>query len=322
MWLRGICNKIMKSLRNSIYLFGFIIGLGFFSWQVIKTIKYNNTTQLTFHSPFLLILSFLLMVFTFVIQYLNWKIILEGVGQKLHWLDVTRGYAISSVSRNIPGGIWGYVSRSEWLLRNFGIPFYQSGAASVVEIIVSISSSFLIIGFTSLLTNGIRTRFLVGFSIFIPLVIMILIGRLGSIYEFRIFNRKIPNPIWKFPSKTWLLSNLIFIVQWILYGLVLWLIIKSVTAIPVINGGIVFDLIGAIFAFAFAWCIGFLIPFIPGGLGVRELILSILLVKIFNLSIDMSSAVSIILRIISFIVELLWVGWGLMYTVHLSADNT
>jgi len=312
----------MKLLRKTIYLIGFFIGLGFFGWQVIKTLKFSNSTPLTLPSPILLIISIFLMLVTFGIQYLNWKIILEGVGQKLHWLDVTRGYAVSSVSRYIPGGIWGYVSRSEWMLRNFGIPFYQSGAASIIEIIVSISSSFFVIGFTSIITDGFRTNFHVGISAFIPIVMWILIGRLGSIKEFSIFNRKILNPIWKLPSKTWLLSNSIFIVQWIFYGLILWLIIQSVSDIPVINGGFIFDVIGSVFAFAFAWCIGFLIPFIPGGLGVRELILSILLAKIFNLSIETSSAVSIILRIISYIGEMLWIGWGLLFTVHLSADKT
>ncbi len=304
----------MKTLRKYLYYFGLFLGLSFFSWQLLRTINSNSITLFSSNNPYLLLLVFLVLVITFSIQYFNWKVILEGVNQKLTWLEVSRGYSLSFIARYIPGTIWGYVSRNEWMLRNLRVPYIYSSAASIVEILVTISSAFLMIGLVGLFSPISKIFPSIDYALIIPLIMIFIIKRLELIKEFSIFNRKIPNPIWKIPLRTWIKCNIISIIQWILYGICLWFLIISFSDIAINNEFSLITLLEAIFCFAFAWCIGFLIPFIPGGLGVREMTLTLLLVNVFYLPFEESSLISIVLRIFTFIVELFWMGWGVVFT--------
>lgn len=301
----------MTTLRKFIYYLGLLIGLGFFGWQLYKSINSNSIKQLTFINPVLIIISFILMVITFGLQYFNWKVMLIGVGQNLAWLDISKGYSISFVSRYIPGTIWGYVSRSEWMYRNLGVSYFHSGAASFIEIIVTINSAFFIIGLISLISPKIGIFSWASYSLAIPFILSLLIKRLGVIKELSIFKLKTLNPIWKISKKTWISSNIISLAQWIIYGIILWILVISLTDMSYFHGEYFSNIVVAIFVFAFAWVVGFLIPFIPGGLGIREITLSLLLTSIYSLPFEVSSLISITMRILTGAVELFWILFGL-----------
>lgn len=306
----------MRRLRKYVYYFGLFIGFSFFGWQFIKTINSNSSYDFTLRTPSPLVPAILLMVITFGIQYLNWKIMLDGFGLKLTWLDISKGYSISFVSRYIPGTIWGYFSRSEWMYKNFGITYSNSGAASIIEIIVTLTAAFLVIGLIGLLSPMLRISSLswTGYLITLPFVLLFLIYRFVRIKEFQIFKRKVVNPIWNIPKQTWVFTTLISIVQWILYGLILWLVVISIMDPSFFRGDQFSNITAAIFAFALAWSVGFLIPFIPGGLGIREMSLTLVLIVIYNLPFEVSSIISILMRLITSVVEICWMVWGILST--------
>ena len=63
---------------------------------------------------------------------------------KINLISTLRGYSLSFLPRYLPGSIWGYLSRSEWLTQQFSIPFKYSNAISVVEIGATITANLLV----------------------------------------------------------------------------------------------------------------------------------------------------------------------------------
>ena len=67
------------------------------------------------------------------------------VETKISTKSAVRGYVLSFIPKYIPGTIWGYLSRSEWLKVKFNIEYHNSNIGSIYEIVVIFFSSFVII---------------------------------------------------------------------------------------------------------------------------------------------------------------------------------
>ncbi len=151
----------------------------------------------------------------------------------------------------------------------------------------------------------------------IPVFVWILSERLVKIKDFKIWHKKFPNPIIQIPLKTWVASHLIFFLQWLIYGYVTWLLIGVLKGGAFFSDNIMPGILKATFAFTLAWLIGFLILFIPGGLGVRELILTVLLGQFFNITEDQCLLVAIGLRILYSLAEMVWALGGISWKKEL-----
>ncbi|HPO59070.1 MAG TPA: hypothetical protein PLV53_09520, partial [Anaerolineaceae bacterium] len=79
-------------------------------------------------------------------------------------------------------------------------------------------------------------------------------------------------------------------------------------SVPALTAG---GLLKATFAFSLAWTAGFLILLVPGGLGVRELALSGLLVSLFGLTPAAGALAAILTRLIYSLAEAGWILYGL-----------
>ncbi len=300
----------MKTTRAFILYLGLFVGWVIFGWQLVVGVNSLVKAEIKILEPQALFISFLLMMVYFAIQIFNWFLILIGIGGKASWSDVARGFFLSFIPRYIPGTVWGYISRSEWMLTHCQISYRLSGMASLVEVIVSGTSALFILGITSFLVPGIGIE--IGIvSIFIPLLVWVLVNRLGKVRTINVLKTKIVNPIIPFSIKVWISSHLIFFLQWIIFGTIYWLLIVSFSGFTVGAVAPLLGIIYSIFAFTLAWIIGFIMPFLPGGLGVREFVLASMTASLFNLEPDKCSMIAVSLRILSSIVEIGLVLWGL-----------
>jgi uncharacterized membrane protein YbhN (UPF0104 family) len=91
---------------------------------------------------------------------------------------------------------------------------------------------------------------------------------------------------------------------WLCYGAHAWLLIREFAG----HGGHVLAL--SLGAYALAWSVGFLIIFIPGGIGAREIALIAVLAPV------MSSASALVValasRVVTTVGDLVWAGVGLV----------
>ena len=73
------------------------------------------------------------------------------------------------------------------------------------------------------------------------------------------------------------------------------------------------NLVDFTFLFGFAWLAGFLVVFVPSGLGIREVVLSNLLTSILGIPAVQASALSVTSRFVISLAELAWILVALLF---------
>jgi glycosyltransferase 2 family protein len=293
-------NQILFTLR----IIGVILGLGFLAYQIFSSLNDFNWSILTPNTFINIILSLVLIIFAIALQMTAWKLILGDMNHHIAILDVFSGFSLSFVARLIPGTIWGYVTRGEWLKREHNTPYAITNFSSIIETVGYLTANLFIVVQGFLFIRNISFSF--GF------IIILIIGSWALLNLIILWNpsRKLlrldQNKIIRFPLPMWTVIFFLFIGMWYLYGVGL-LIFSSVF-------GVHLSMVNAVemsALYALAWFIGFIVPFLPSGLGLREFSLTVLLVALFNLTRADAALVAIGFRILVSIAELFWIGFGL-----------
>jgi glycosyltransferase 2 family protein len=220
---------------------------------------------------YILFLSFLLVIFIFYIDAFGWHLILKGLNQNISLSNSIYIWLMSSLTRYLPGGFWGYLSRVS-LAKEKGVSISASSISLYVEtILLSISS--LAVGIPALLaTANLPFRpwmaFLALFifsSLLHPKLILLLRhlpGRLGYFFN----NIK--------PLKFSIIIKIYFfyVLFWIFFGFLFTFFICSFYPINIRESIYIAS------SLPFSFFIGYILFFIPGGIGVRETSLYFLLI--------------------------------------------
>lgn len=227
----------------------------------------------------------------------TWKLNLDYYSEKRSsFLLAVVIYSKSNIAKYIPGNIFQYAGRNAYS-RRLGLDHIRIVASTVTEIIM--------LCFTCLLWCLILARenlfsIICYYSVFINLRIIIvfliiLVIMAVIIYLYYCRNRTLFNAFK--PNKCKGLVRLLLI-DFVFYSVVLlsftfiFIIIVSWSAL------VTKQTIGIIMsAYLISWICGFLIPGAPGGLGVREIILSLLLKDFYVVEVIMMAVV--IQRVIS-----------------------
>lgn len=261
------------------------MGLVLFSFQIwnAATIirQYSNYEwiQIFFVAVGLILLAYGLQIFA-------WTQLMASCGYPIKMRPAIRGYIVSFIPRYIPGTVWGYWSRNEWLLNEFQIPYSTSSLGSILEIITGIITA----GITSVFIldqylNVEATYLLIGALIFISCSsLFVLKLRYKRTIELHVFRLSI--------------AVITYFIFWITYGISLFWFLTRLTSVRI-------DLLSAISMYALAWLVGFLFIITPSGLGIRELVLSVLLFKQFSLSTSGASLIALSIRFAIYLAEIL-----------------
>ena len=244
-----------------------------------------------------LLLSLLFATIALFFQILGWNKLFSIVGINLPLRNILFGYTFTFLPRYIPGTIWGYLTRSEWLLKIFDIPYKNSLFVSMMEMIIIFITN-LTLG-SLIFYYSTKDLILLIIPIILPLLTIILIkylsirsiGKKYFIYDYSRIN-----------FSSWIFIFFIFIFSWMLYGIGLIFSISSFSIISEIDLNFVL-LVTSINSFS--WVIGFVVFFIPAGIGIRETILNYLLIALLFLPINLSSSIAITNRIITLFAELI-----------------
>ena len=103
------------SLRSRLYWLGLGIGLFFFVGQILRGYQVFSTLTLDVSLLVRLSAAVLAGLVALGLQMAAWRYLMQDLGIKLTWRSIIGGYMLSFLPRYVPGSVWGYLSRSEWL---------------------------------------------------------------------------------------------------------------------------------------------------------------------------------------------------------------
>jgi len=292
-----------QKIKTYARILGSIIGIGIFTYLVIKTVKDIKaiSAPIVFNGSFL-VSALLVTLMIYLMQMVNyeWMITTQRSDSKLK--DIMVGYAFSLLHKYIPGYIWGYFSRADWYERKASISATHSWMASILEVLTTITTSLSIWITFNLVGKGLNLTI----ALMVMLVPIILLYPLNLLIS---FSQKIKraDPYLKnirlIPLSKWALIIVNSYCQWILFGFGLWMICQ-VYSLKI--GLSITDLTGFVYSFARAWVSGFLTIFVPNGIGVREVVLTKLLIEVNYIGPTMAILLSTSYRLLMMVAEFVW----------------
>jgi glycosyltransferase 2 family protein len=264
--------KFVSRLRTVLYRLGLLLGLGIFIYQFwLGQLAVRGQGDLLLDLP-LLLAAYLLFALGNLVQMLGWAGVLHLLGYPLPVSVSVRNYALTFLPRYIPGTVWGYLSRSEWLRLHHGVPYRASTVGSLLEIGALVG--------TALLLNG-SYLFVTAYGMAIVLVVS-LVGLalvLGGCLAWAVAQSSL---LMKYLGGVHVAATgrgplnyiglmVLYSGMWLIHGLGLLCLLNG------LQGTLSLDLAASTFAMTGAWVAGFLVFFVPTGMGVREITMAALL---------------------------------------------
>jgi len=214
-----------------------------------------------------------LAVYAMLIQ--SWRLLLRDWGGELAFMPAVRIWTIANLGRWLPGKVWSVGALSVLAARE-GVSGTAAAGAAVLGTLLNIGAGFavaVISGADRLdsVYQGFRIAALTATAVFVAGALALPVI-LPPVLRWFALKRGMPVASRQLTSTTLWGATAINVVSWLGYGLAFALFARGVT--PQITGE------PALFiaAYAASYLIGFLAIFSPGGLGVREAALGVILV--------------------------------------------
>ncbi|MCL6589002.1 MAG: lysylphosphatidylglycerol synthase domain-containing protein [Firmicutes bacterium] len=242
-----------------------------------------------------ILLSFIFIVVSKVLLAGNMSYALRFSGAGLPFSKCFRIYNITQLAKYIPGGIWQYIGKAG-IYNSEGMKAATIKKGIIVEVLWFLLGAFftgiclIVVTKPLLMAEIVKTyqrHFLIG-----GIAGLVMAGILFIIYF-----QKIGNQAREFLSNLRLLGKVALLqaLVWFFLGASFVMVVRPFT----VDYSLFFYLIGL---YALAYVIGFVIPFAPAGLGIREAVL------VFGLSFFVTPEISVALagihRVIYILVEI------------------
>ena len=211
-------------------------------------------------------LSCALVLANYALLIQAWRVLLEGWGGSLGFIEGARIWTISNLGRYLPGKIW-VIGSTAVMAQERGISSAAAVGASLLGVLINTVAGFVILaatgaGVLQIPAIGVVAIVIVGAAVLLAPPFLPWFGRLVG----RITRRDIVIP--RVPHRAIWIAALISAVSWILYGL----------AFRALTVGLLSRSPGApglyIAIFTGSYLAGFLALIVPGGVGVREVVMA------------------------------------------------
>jgi glycosyltransferase 2 family protein len=286
--LAGIAGR--ARWRRILYAVGIVLGLALLAQQAWQGYSALRQVQACVVQPGFLLAALALYVVAYFVQMAAWALIMRALQASLSPQAVVEGYALSFLPRYIPGSVWGYLSRNEWLAQNHRVSYRISTTASLLEAALLLVTAGLlgalfwlpILWQMPLLEPGIIASGVLASWLAWRTVPWLAARLTGKHMQDSVAPRQ--------DLALWGATTLLYVAFWGLQGGALVAITQTLC------GGFMLGVFAATAAFALAWAIGFLVVFVPAGLGVREWTLSALLMLFAMLQPGQATLLAVISR--------------------------
>ncbi len=299
--IKSIYN-FLKEKQNYIRKFGLILGFGILIRQIIVLSFNFKIYLLDFETLNYVLISFFFILLALIMQIISWKLIMNLLDINIPIIGAILGYMLSFLPKYIPGTIWGYLSRNEWLKNEYKVDKYLTTIGSILEIFLIIVSIInLLFIYISITMNNFLFLLITIFILFFSYYLIKIVLNNKRFIKIR-KTRKI-----KISIKFWIFGFITETTMWILYGASVYFLIINNS-----NFNWFYNILYSTISFSLSWFIGFLIVFIPSGIGVREEIFANLLNYHFQLSYINTLGVAIIFRVLISLGELFLSSLGFL----------
>lgn len=299
-----VIKKYLKYLGNLVT----IISIAFVIYAVFK-LKIDFQKLANPRAILILIIGALGVTFTVYFMAYAWKNTLDYLsGRKNRFRDVAHVYGKANIGKYLPGNVMHYVERNLFATK-IGLSQLDLAISSVIEVagIIIVALLFSVVcAFDELMKAAkeyVKPQYIIVLGIIAVVAIAVAIFICMKSEKIRTMAKRLMN--WRFV--------LVFIANLVIYAVVL----AMLGAILVLVCGFIFevelqagDISAMITYYMLAWVLGFVVPGAPGGIGVREAILVLLMSPVIGESVTLSAAlihrlISIIGDFIGYVVALL-----------------
>lgn len=250
---------------------------------------------------FYFILSILVVLVSYMISIYLWKLMLAEIGERLRFSQALRIVGKAQLGKYLPGGVWMTASRV-YLAEQEKLSKSKVLLSSLVEqeyvFATALVLSILLLGFQGSLLKVDLTVFNLFFLILAVIFLNPFSLNLFLRWGMNLFHTDQPD--WKFGFKLYAVLILGYSLCWMLQGLGFFFLIGSFYTLEL---AWLKRLVGI---YLLSWIVGFVAIFAPGGLGVREGTMVLLLQGFFPTGLAVT--ISLASRIWTSILELLLAG--------------
>jgi len=294
------------SITIILIIFYFLITTLISNWQKIPF------AELRF-GPFSLLLSFVFLFIYFLMLTLGWKNIIKELGEIIRFPKAFWIISTSQIAKYVPGGIW-YTLGRVYLCRTERI------RGEIIVLSVILETCILML--TNLVLFLISLIFSKDTAMLHPLLSMAFIVVLLIILYPPLLNwlvnialKILRRPLIKLEIKYlhMLKLSIYFFGVWLAQIIGFFLLINSIYPI---SASQIYSLAAA---YTLSWIAGFIVLFAPGGLGVREGMMSLLLSS--QLPLPLAIAMSFIARVWIIVFETIMFFLGLLVRRAVSSDK-
>jgi len=195
----------------------------------------------------------------------QWRLLLAGLGSPLPRRAAARIFFIGQLGKYVPGSVWPVLAQME-LGTAHKVPRHRSASASVLTMLLSLFAGLLVALVTLPFVPGTRSYRWVFLAA--PVLLVCLQPRVLNRGLDRLLRLARRPPLDQPLSGRMIAGALAWsLASWVFFGLQIWLLATRL-GLPYGSGALL-----AVGGFAFAWCVGFVIVFVPVGAGVRDVLL-------------------------------------------------
>jgi hypothetical protein len=292
----------------------FLVVLAFVVRALVK-----QFSEIDFHAvqfqPLALVGAIAAMGMVPIVQLVSYRILLGAYMHQPPWRVLAAAVWVPILGKYVPGKV-ASVAGVIYILRRFSIPI--AIAFSVVLVLDGMMAvSGLMLGAPLLLSAPVKHLLPQGWLAAIGVVMCGLICLhprvFGWVTNF-VLKKMGRDPLDHMPDlKHYLVPVICVFTQWILAGISLWCVARSVTITPVAQIPTFVSIAGL------AWTISYLALFAPGGIGVREAIFLTTLHQIVGLGSD-AAIVVVGIRLVQLFVEIVCVAVGLVILKYFAQE--
>jgi hypothetical protein len=260
-------------------------------------------------NPVIFLGAAVLLIVHMIVGRYTWKMIMGYMGHPLSVIRAMTLISLFQVGSYLPGGFWHFLGIGYWAERE-DIPKEVSTTGTVINAVANLIVAlilFFTLGWFLLPTAGVE-KYLAAIVV-IPAGLVAIHPRVF----YPVLNRALPligrDPIDAVLTYRHLLAIMaVDVITWAMKGVILYGILSAVTTVPVAH-------IPAFTAmYAGAWAVGFLLIFLPAGLGAREVTLIYFLAGMPGITQGLAALAAIAFRVIALSSE--FVLAGLFWTIR------
>jgi uncharacterized membrane protein YbhN (UPF0104 family) len=249
-------------------------------------------------SPVFLLAGVVLVWLVFAVQAGAWRRMVAAWGHRLEWFPAASVWLLSSMAKYIPGKVWALTSMAVMAERR-GVPAWAATSSAVLLQILSVGTGALVVAATGL---GVSQPAPLGRAALVILAagsLSVTLLVLWPPVTRRLVARVAPRAD---PAHIPGLAAVGFgaganLLAWLGYGTAFWLFARG--SLPEAPLG----MSESIGAFAGSYVAGMIAPFAPGGLGVRESVLILMLQS--RIGLGNAVALSAVARLVTTAAEVL-----------------